>query len=122
MNCTCMGVIALVSGPHRFVGLDWSAITLLGFAGNLVFSTRFFLQWLASEKAGRSVIPRSFWHWSIFGSVLLCVYFAFRRDPVGMLAFLPNTFIYFRNLQLDRNDRDATVRGNPLSKSEKVHA
>lgn len=86
--------------PHRVWGLDWSYLTILGFAGNLIFSTRFLVQWLASEKRGESVIPVSFWYWSIGGSVIMCLYFIFQRDPVGILAYLPNSAIYMRNLHL----------------------
>jgi len=66
---------------------------------------RFLAQWVASEKRGESVIPLSFWYWSIGGSVLMGLYFLFRRDPVGILAYLPNSFIYIRNLQLIRRKK-----------------
>ena len=49
---------------------------------------RFLVQWIASERQGESVIPVSFWYWSIGGSVIMCVYFIFKRDPVGILAYL----------------------------------
>ena len=50
---------------------------------------RFLVQWIASERQGESVIPVSFWYWSIAGSVIMCLYFIFKRDPVGILAYLP---------------------------------
>ena len=93
----------LIGHEHRLFGLDWSYLTVLGILGNAVFSMRFLVQWIASERKGESVIPVSFWYWSIFGSVIMCLYFIFRRDPVGILAYLPNSFIYFRNLHLIRN-------------------
>jgi len=96
---------------HRVWGLDWSYLTLLGLVGNVIFSTRFLVQWMASEKKGQSVIPVSFWYWSIGGSVIMCLYFIFRRDPIGILAYLPNSFIYFRNLQLIKKQTAATVQG-----------
>ncbi len=92
--------VTWIGRQHRFVGLDWSYLTLLGFIGNSLFATRFLIQWIASERKGESVIPVAFWHWSILGSVVLSLYFIFRRDPVGILATLPNSFIYYRNLQL----------------------
>lgn len=91
--------VTWVGQEHRVFGLDWSYLTLLGLIGNAVFSTRFLIQWIASEKKGESVIPVSFWYWSIFGSIIMCLYFIFKRDPVGILAYLPNSFIYMRNLQ-----------------------
>jgi lipid-A-disaccharide synthase-like uncharacterized protein len=100
----------LIGQEHRFLGLDWSYITALGFLGNAVFSMRFLVQWMASERKGESVIPVSFWYWSIGGSVVMCLYFIFKRDPVGILAYLPNSFIYFRNLHLIRNKQVAAAK------------
>ena len=98
---------------HPFMGLRWSYLTIVGLAGNLVFSSRFFVQWLASEKKGESVIPVSFWYWSIGGSIIMCVYFIFQRDPVGILAYLPNTAIYMRNLHLIKIRRLAATAAAP---------
>ena len=80
---------------------------VLGFFGNALFSMRFLVQWVASERQGESVIPISFWYWSIAGSVLMCIYFIFRRDPVGILAYLPNSLIYIRNLMLIKKGKSA---------------
>jgi len=87
---------------HRFLGLDWNYLVILGLVGNATFGMRFIVQWMASERKGESVIPVSFWYWSIGGSIIMFLYFLFRRDPVGILAYLPNTLIYFRNLMLIR--------------------
>ncbi len=96
----CLAMMDWVLQEHRVFGLEWSCLTLLGLTGNAIFSSRFILQWVASEREKRSVIPVSFWWLSIAGSIILCVYFMFRRDPVGILATLPNLFIYLRNLHL----------------------
>ena len=96
-----------------FLGLEWSSLTILGFMGNVTFSTRFLLQWIASEKRGESVIPVAFWYWSILGSLLMAVYFVGRRDPVGILAYLPNTAIYVRNLYLIRRKSRAAPAPRP---------
>ena len=88
--------------PYRFLGLDWSYLVILGFIGNATFGMRFLVQWLASERRGESVIPVSFWYWSLAGSAIMCSYFILRRDPVGILAYLPNSVIYVRNLMLIR--------------------
>jgi len=50
---------------------------ILGFVGNLLFAMRFIVQWIASEKRGESVLPVSFWHFSIAGSMILGAYFIF---------------------------------------------
>jgi len=62
------------------------------------FFMRFFVQWLASEKEGKSVIPQSFWYFSILGSLTLLIYAIWRKDPVIMLGQSVGFFIYFRNL------------------------
>src|SRR5690349_21361374 len=85
---------------HRVFGLDWNYLVIIGLIGNATFSMRFLVQWYASEKKGESVIPVSFWYWSIGGSIIMCLYFIFRRDPVGILAYLPNSVIYIQILML----------------------
>ena len=89
---------------------------MLGLIGNATFPMRLLVQWIASEKQGESVIPISFWYWSIAGSVIMCFYFIFRRDPVGILAYLPNSMIYIRNLMLIRKRRFAYTAAVPSQK------
>ena len=87
--------------------MDWndsSAWLLFGLLGNLVFSSRFLVQWIASERAGVSVVPTVFWHLSLVGSLVLLAYALHRRDPVFVLAYLPNGFVYLRNLALIRRN------------------
>jgi len=94
--------------------MDWhdGAIWLgIGLAGNALFFSRFVVQWLASERAGRSFVPISFWWLSIVGSVVLLGYAIHRKDPVFTLAFLPNCVVYVRNLMLIRKER--LQRGEP---------
>ncbi|MEI6175973.1 MAG: lipid-A-disaccharide synthase N-terminal domain-containing protein [Verrucomicrobiota bacterium] len=98
---------------HRFLGLDWSWLDLLGMVGQLIFSFRFISQWIESEKRGISYIPVSFWYWSIAGSLVLTIYWIFKRSPVGILANLPNTLIYFRNLQLIKRHKQAATAAAP---------
>lgn len=98
---------------HRILGLDWSYLTILGFIGNALFSTRFLIQWISSEKEKKSVIPTSFWYWSIAGSIIMCIYWIMERSPVGILAYLPNTFIYMRNLHLIRKHTAAVSASTP---------
>jgi len=83
--------------------LDWSddlRWLLFGFAGNAVFASRFLVQWIASERAGESIMPRVFWILSIVGSVILLLYALHLGNPVFVLAYLPNGLVYARNLQL----------------------
>lgn len=77
----------------------WIAV---GLVGNAAFASRFVVQWIASERAKRSVVPISFWYLSLLGAAILLLYAIHRRDPIFTLAYLPNGFIYARNLYLTR--------------------
>ena len=73
---------------------------VLGFAGQLVFTGRFALQWLYSEYKKRSVIPVGFWYLSILGSALLLAYAIYKEDPVFIVGQSFGFVVYLRNLQL----------------------
>ena len=94
--------LATWTASRRLFGLDWSLLSVFGLLGNAIFSARFLVQWIASERQGESVIPLAFWYLSIAGSVILFTYFVVRHDPVGTLAYVPNSFVYARNLWLIR--------------------
>jgi lipid-A-disaccharide synthase-like uncharacterized protein len=71
---------------------------IFGFIGQLMFTMRFIVQWIASERKKESVIPISFWYLSLAGGFIVLVYALYRMDPVFILAYLPGNFIYLRNL------------------------
>ncbi len=71
---------------------------IFGFIGQTMFTMRFIVQWIASEKKKESVIPISFWYFSLIGGLVVLFYAIHRMDPVFILAYLPGNFIYFRNL------------------------
>ena len=74
---------------------------IVGWSGSAIFSVRFFLQWIASERAKKSIIPIGFWECSVLGSLLALSYFAsYRRDSVGVLMTLAPLPLYIRNLYL----------------------
>jgi len=87
--------------------LDWWV--LLGFLAQAMFSARFLVQWIASERAGRSVIPLAFWTFSIAGGVLLLAYALYRKDPVFIAGQAFGVFVYMRNLYFVLRDRKTTV-------------
>ena len=72
----------------------------IGFFGQALFASRFIVQWIISEKKGRSHIPIIFWYLSIFGGLGLLTYAIFRKDPVIIVGQLFGIFIYLRNLIL----------------------
>ena len=71
---------------------------VVGFGGQALFATRFIIQWLSSENAGRSVIPVAFWYFSITGGLVLLTYAIWRQDPVIIAGQSVGVFIYARNL------------------------
>ncbi|MCF6156483.1 MAG: lipid A biosynthesis protein [Candidatus Brocadia sp.] len=73
---------------------------VFGLIGQLLFGSRFFIQWIVSEKRGESIIPEVFWYLSMAGSVILFTYAIFRRDPVFIMGQSAGIFIYARNIML----------------------
>lgn len=82
--------------------IGWYAV---GFFGQAFFFSRFVVQWLASERAGRSVIPLSFWYLSLLGGLTLFVYALHVGDPVFVIGQSTGAFIYLRNLSLRLRER-----------------
>jgi lipid-A-disaccharide synthase-like uncharacterized protein len=70
--------------------------------GQALFSARFFVQWLASERVKRSVIPTAFWYFSLAGGVTLLAYAIHRQDPVFIAGQGLGLVVYLRNLYLIR--------------------
>ena len=73
---------------------------IIGFTGQGLFASRFIIQWLYSERLGKSSIPVIFWYLSIFGGLGLLTYAIFRQDPVIIVGQTFGIFIYVRNLYL----------------------
>jgi len=78
---------------------------IVGLLGQALFSARFIVQWLSSEKVKKSVIPTAFWYFSLAGGATLLAYAIHRRDPVFILGQGTGLVIYLRNLQFLRRDR-----------------
>ena len=85
---------------NHFMNILASPMGLLGLLGQGLFFSRFLVQWLASEKKGRSVVPLSFWYLSLGGGGLLLFYALWRKDPVIVLGQAVGLFVYVRNLML----------------------
>jgi lipid-A-disaccharide synthase-like uncharacterized protein len=85
----------------------WLAI---GFAGQAIFTARFAVQWVASERSRNSVVPNAFWWLSLLGGIVLLAYAWYRRDPVIMLGQSLGIVVYTRNLELVRKARRRAER------------
>ncbi len=70
----------------------------LGFCAQAMFSARFLVQWIASERVKRSIVPEAFWYFSFAGGVLLLAYAIHRRDPVFMAGQAFGLLVYTRNI------------------------
>jgi lipid-A-disaccharide synthase-like uncharacterized protein len=90
---------------------------LVGFGGQGLFMLRLVIQWLQSERLHRSVIPVSFWYFSLAGAIVLLVYAVHRHDPVFIAGQLLGVAIYLRNLMLIREER-AGARQAPAPVSD----
>lgn len=79
---------------------------VIGFLGQALFSARFIVQWLKSEREKKSVFPVAFWYLSILGGATLLIYAIYRQDPVFIVGQLSGLLIYFRNLYFVLNERN----------------
>jgi len=77
---------------------------ILGFLGQALFSMRFFIQWIYSEKHKKSLIPKAFWYFSLAGGITLFSYALLRQDPVFIAGQGLGLFVYIRNLMLIRSE------------------
>ena len=89
---------------------------VIGFGGQLVFASRFWVQWIASERAKKSVVPISFWWLSISGGLLSLCYAIYRLDPVFIMGQLTGSVIYAQNLALIRRSKQGD--GDALGDAE----
>lgn len=103
----------VILGLLALVGMAWVAAQIdahdagvskgwliFGFGAQFLFMARFLVQWLASERAKRTVVPVSFWWFSLLGGISLGIYFMRRGDPVAIMGQLFPTLVYLRNLWL----------------------
>lgn len=101
---------ALLSMPLTW--LDWTGLhvtgwKIIGYTGALMFGGRWLVQFVASKRAGKPVIPRMFWYMSVLGSLMTLSYFVFspKQDSVGVLQNLFPTFTALYSLYLDIQHR-----------------
>ena len=85
----------------------------IGFLGQGLFASRFLVQWWASERARRSVVPVMFWYFSLGGGVILLAYSIYKMDPVFILGQGLGLVVYLRNLYLIFVEHSAAGAENP---------
>jgi lipid-A-disaccharide synthase-like uncharacterized protein len=90
--------------------LDWlrahvNLWTLIGLAGQSLFMMRFLYQWIASERAKKSVMPEAFWYFSLGGGLIVFIYALHQQDVVFILGQGLGVFIYLRNIAFIRRDK-----------------
>ena len=94
--------------------MNWSDTPVwlvIGLLGQAAFASRFLVQWIASERAGKSIVPMAFWYLSLTGSLILLSYAIHRMEAVFLLGQLPNAFVYSRNIALRRRETRGEVPG-----------
>lgn len=84
---------------------------IIGFIGQALFSMRFIVQWIASERKGESIIPTLFWYFSLAGGLTLLAYAIYKQDPVFILGQSAGAFIYIRNLVLIFRKKGGQLKG-----------
>ncbi len=100
---------AIGSYLHDVFVIQFSWWVVLGFAAQAMFFMRFAVQWIASERAGRSVVPTTFWIFSVVGGLLLLIYALQRKDPVFIAGQGLGLLIYLRNLQFIMRGRKSAA-------------
>lgn len=83
----------------------------VGFLGQALFSCRFLIQWLVSERQRRSIIPHAFWYFSLAGGATLLSYAIYKEDPVFIVGQAGGLFIYARNLYFIRRVQKTEAEG-----------
>lgn len=94
---------------NALIETHWAWLCI-GLLGQLLFSARFWVQWIASERRKRSHIPVAFWYLSLSGGLTLLVYSIYRADPVFILGQSTGVLIYARNLWLLRRERQTEAQ------------
>lgn len=105
--CKLPEVMDLLWHDGKLLGIDWSVWKLVGWLGNVVFFSRFFVQWYATERRKQVVVPAAFWWLSLIGSLALLVYSLRQRDSVFIFAYLFTWIPYIRNLMIHHRHADA---------------
>ncbi len=100
----------LIWHDGKFLGIEWGLWKIIGWCGNAVFSSRFIVQWYATEKKKQVVVPTAFWWLSLVGSLLLLIYGLHQKDSVFIFAYAFTWIPYIRNLMIHHKNDKARKR------------
>ena len=105
-----MDWLGFISVDGKLFGIQWNVWKVIGWLGNVVFFSRFLVQWYATERKRQVVVPPAFWWLSLAGSLLLLTYAIFyRRDSVFIFAYAFTWIPYIRNLMIHQRHLAAHV-------------
>ena len=102
-----MAVPSFIWDGNRFLGIEWHVWKVVGWIGNGVFFSRFFVQWIATEKRKQVTVPISFWWLSLIGSILLLLYGIRQKDSVFIFAYAFTWIPYIRNIVIHYRNKAA---------------
>jgi len=91
-------------------GFNWDLWVAFGLAGQMIFGSRFIIQWIASERKKVSYIPIVFWYLSLTGGIITLIYAIHIRDTVFTVAQAGGLIVYLRNLMLIYRGKHAQPR------------
>ena len=94
-------------GDGRFLGIEWHFWKVVGWLGNVVFTSRVVVQWYATERRKQVVVPSIFWWLSLTGSLLLLIYSLHEENSVFIFAYAFTWIPYIRNLIIHRRTKNA---------------
>ena len=99
----------LIWHDGKFLGIAWGVWKAVGWLGNIVFTSRFLIQWYVTERRRQIVVPQAFWWLSLFGSLLLLAYWIHKGDSVGIFAYAFAWIPYLRSLMIHRQNQAARI-------------
>ena len=93
----------------KFLGIEWHLWKVVGWTGNVAFTSRILVQWWATERLKAVVVPSAFWWMSLFGASCLLAYSIYQRDSVFFFAYVFTFIPYARNLIIGHRTRKARL-------------
>ncbi len=96
--------------------MKWDLWVAFGLMGQMLFGSRFIVQWIASERKKSSYIPMAFWYLSLCGGIVTTIYAIHRRDPVFIVGQSAGLIVYVRNLMLIHRADPGSTHASPLDR------